>query len=128
MELYLDVERPYPHILRRLPYPERLETWKEIENHFNQLLEMGLIKKIGHNEIVEVITPVLIPSHYGEYRLCGYFRALRNYTKAARYPIQRILHALYKLEKANFITKMDCMKASHHNGVKQNSIKLPRIK
>ncbi|MBW0514020.1 hypothetical protein O181_053735 [Austropuccinia psidii MF-1] len=30
IELYLDVERPYPPMLRRPPYPESLETRKEI--------------------------------------------------------------------------------------------------
>ncbi|MBW0504936.1 hypothetical protein O181_044651 [Austropuccinia psidii MF-1] len=30
IELYLDVERPYPPMLRRPPYPEILETRKEI--------------------------------------------------------------------------------------------------
>ncbi|MBW0460644.1 hypothetical protein O181_000359 [Austropuccinia psidii MF-1] len=30
IELYVDVERPYPAILRRPPYPEGLETRKEI--------------------------------------------------------------------------------------------------
>ncbi|MBW0506407.1 hypothetical protein O181_046122 [Austropuccinia psidii MF-1] len=30
IELYLDVERPYPPILRRPPYPEGLKTRKEI--------------------------------------------------------------------------------------------------
>ncbi|MBW0576121.1 hypothetical protein O181_115836 [Austropuccinia psidii MF-1] len=30
IELYVDVERPYPPILRRPPYPEILETRKEI--------------------------------------------------------------------------------------------------
>ncbi|MBW0537798.1 hypothetical protein O181_077513 [Austropuccinia psidii MF-1] len=31
IELYLEVERPYPPILRRPPYPASLETRKEIE-------------------------------------------------------------------------------------------------
>ncbi|MBW0477468.1 hypothetical protein O181_017183 [Austropuccinia psidii MF-1] len=35
IELYLDVERPYPPILRRPPYPPNLETRKEIEKHIN---------------------------------------------------------------------------------------------
>ncbi|MBW0477357.1 hypothetical protein O181_017072 [Austropuccinia psidii MF-1] len=49
IELYLDVERPYPPMLRRSPYPESLETRKEIEKHINELLEMNVIRKIGHN-------------------------------------------------------------------------------
>ncbi|MBW0569228.1 hypothetical protein O181_108943 [Austropuccinia psidii MF-1] len=46
IELYLDVERPYPPMLRRPPYPASLETRKEIEKHINELLEMDVIRKI----------------------------------------------------------------------------------
>ncbi|MBW0540033.1 hypothetical protein O181_079748 [Austropuccinia psidii MF-1] len=110
MKLYLDVERPYPPMLRRPPYPASPDTRKEIDKHINELLEMDLIRKIAHNEIV----------------LCGDFRALNNYTKANRYPIPRLPHALDKLEKAKYITKMDCMKDIHQNGVEPNSMKLLR--
>ncbi|MBW0463627.1 hypothetical protein O181_003342 [Austropuccinia psidii MF-1] len=102
IELYLDVERPYPPMLR-IPYP------------------------IRHNEIVDITTPVLITWHDSKSRLCGDFRALNNYTKADRYPIPRIPHALDKLEKAKYITKMNCMKGFHQNGVEPNSMKLLRI-
>ncbi|MBW0580475.1 hypothetical protein O181_120190, partial [Austropuccinia psidii MF-1] len=50
---------------------------------------------------------------------CGDFRALSNYTKAERYPIARIPHALEKMGKAKCITKIDCMKGLHQNGVKK---------
>ncbi|MBW0483252.1 hypothetical protein O181_022967 [Austropuccinia psidii MF-1] len=119
IELHLDVERPYPPMLRRPPYPASLETRKEIEKHINELLEMDVIRKIGHN--------VLITWHDGKSRLCGDFRSLNKYTKADRYPIPRIPHALDKLAKAKYITKMDCMKGFHQNGVKPNSMKLIRI-
>ncbi|MBW0538136.1 hypothetical protein O181_077851 [Austropuccinia psidii MF-1] len=46
IELYLEVERPYPPILRRNPYPESLETRKEIEKHVNELLDMNVIRKM----------------------------------------------------------------------------------
>ncbi|MBW0520362.1 hypothetical protein O181_060077 [Austropuccinia psidii MF-1] len=121
-KLYLDVERPYPPMLRSPPYPESLETRKEIEKHINELLDMDVIRKIGHNEVGEITTPILITWNGGKSRLCGDFRALNNYTKADRYPIPRIPHSLDKLEKAKYITNMDCM-----NGVKPNSIKLLRI-
>ncbi|MBW0574126.1 hypothetical protein O181_113841 [Austropuccinia psidii MF-1] len=127
IELYLDVERPYPPMLRRPPYPESLETRKEIEKHINEHLDMDVIRKIGHNEIVKITTPVLINWHDGKSRLCGDFRALNNYTKADTYPISRISHALDKLAKAKYITKMDCMKGFHQNGVKPNFMKLLRI-
>ncbi|MBW0517283.1 hypothetical protein O181_056998 [Austropuccinia psidii MF-1] len=70
IELYLDVERPYPPMLRRTPHPASLETRKEIEKHINELLDMNVIRKIGHNEIVEITTPVLITWHDGKSRLC----------------------------------------------------------
>ncbi|MBW0496903.1 hypothetical protein O181_036618 [Austropuccinia psidii MF-1] len=60
---------------------------------------MNVIKKIGHNEIVEITTPVHITWHGGKSRLCGDFRALNNYTKPDSYPIPRIPHAPDKLEK-----------------------------
>ncbi|MBW0482910.1 hypothetical protein O181_022625 [Austropuccinia psidii MF-1] len=88
---------------------------------------MDVIRKIGHNEIVQISTPVLITWHDGKSRLCADLRALNNYTKADRYPITRIPHALDKLAKAKYITKMDCIKGSHQNGVKPNSMNLLRI-
>ncbi|MBW0469609.1 hypothetical protein O181_009324 [Austropuccinia psidii MF-1] len=114
-------------MLRRPPYPASLETKKEIEKHINELLDLDVIRKIGHNEIVETTTPFLITWHDGKSRLCGDFRALNNYTKADRYPIPRIPHALDKLEKARYITEMYCMKAFHQNGVKPKFMKLLRI-
>ncbi|MBW0465996.1 hypothetical protein O181_005711 [Austropuccinia psidii MF-1] len=50
IELYLDVERLYPPLLRRPPYPAILETRKEIEKHITELLDMDVIRKIGHNK------------------------------------------------------------------------------
>ncbi|MBW0498044.1 hypothetical protein O181_037759 [Austropuccinia psidii MF-1] len=58
--LYLDVERHYSPMLRRPPYPASLETRKEIEKHINKLLDMDVIRKIGHNQIVEITTLFLV--------------------------------------------------------------------
>ncbi|MBW0490526.1 hypothetical protein O181_030241 [Austropuccinia psidii MF-1] len=127
IELYLDVERPYPHMLRRPSYPASLQTRKETEKHINELLKMDVIRKTGQNEIIEITTPVLITWHDDKSRLCGDFRALSNYPNAGRYPIARIPHASEKLEKAKYITKMDFMKGFHQNRVKPNSMKLLRI-
>ncbi|MBW0476769.1 hypothetical protein O181_016484, partial [Austropuccinia psidii MF-1] len=115
IELYLNLSRPYPFLLRRTPYPENLETRKEIDKNINKPPDMDVIRKIGHNEVVEITSQVLKTWHVGKSRLCGYFRALKNYTKADRYPIPRIPHALDKLEKPKYITKIDCMKGFHQN-------------
>ncbi|MBW0483068.1 hypothetical protein O181_022783 [Austropuccinia psidii MF-1] len=96
IEIYLDVERPYPLILRRPSYPESLNPRKEIKKQINELLEKDVIRKIGHNQIVDITTPVLITWDNGKSRLCGHFRDLNNYTKADKYPIPRIPHSLDK--------------------------------
>ncbi|MBW0500235.1 hypothetical protein O181_039950 [Austropuccinia psidii MF-1] len=114
-------------MLRRPPYPAGLGTRKKIEKHINELLDMDVIRKIGHNEIVEITTPVLITWNDGKSRLYGDFRGLNKYTKAERYPITRIPHAVGKLSKAKYITKMDCMKGFCQNEVKPKSMKLLRI-
>ncbi|MBW0509360.1 hypothetical protein O181_049075 [Austropuccinia psidii MF-1] len=41
IELYLDLERPYPPMLRRLTYQANLDTRKEIQKQINELLKMG---------------------------------------------------------------------------------------
>ncbi|MBW0522282.1 hypothetical protein O181_061997 [Austropuccinia psidii MF-1] len=107
-------------MLRRPPYPEIVVTRKEIEEHINYLLYMDVIRNIGRNEIVEITTPVVITWHDGKSRLCGNFRALNKHTKAYRYPIPRIPHALDKLVKSKYITKMDWMKGFNQNRVKPN--------
>ncbi|MBW0507573.1 hypothetical protein O181_047288 [Austropuccinia psidii MF-1] len=65
-ELYLVVERPYPPMVRRPPYPESLETRKEIEKYINELLDRDVIRKIGHHEMVEITTPFLVTWHDGK--------------------------------------------------------------
>ncbi|MBW0467541.1 hypothetical protein O181_007256 [Austropuccinia psidii MF-1] len=114
-------------MLRRPPCPASLETRKEIEKQINELLDMDFIRKIGHNEIVKIKTPVIITWDYDKSRLCGDFRDLNSYTKADRCPIPRIPYALDKLTKAKYITKMDCVKGFHQNGVTPNSMKILRI-
>ncbi|MBW0518334.1 hypothetical protein O181_058049 [Austropuccinia psidii MF-1] len=111
-------------MLRRPPSPASLETRKKTEKHVNELLDMDVRRKIGHNEIVEITTPVLINWHDGKSSLCGDLRALNNYTKADRYTIPRIPHTLDKLAKDKYIPKIDSMKGLNQNGVKPNSIKL----
>ncbi|MBW0482174.1 hypothetical protein O181_021889 [Austropuccinia psidii MF-1] len=88
IELYWNVIRPYAPMLRQPPYPEILESREEIEKNINELLEMGIINKIGHKEIVEVTTPVLITWHDFKSRLCGHPRALETTPKQIGTPFQ----------------------------------------
>ena len=123
----LTIEKPYPPILRKAPYPASPRNRVEIERHIDELLTLGVLRKVGEQEEVDITTPVIIAWHNGKSRLCGDFRALNTYTVPDRYPLPRIDQALNKLGKAVFITTMDVMKGFHQNIVEPGSRKILRI-
>ncbi|MBW0533742.1 hypothetical protein O181_073457 [Austropuccinia psidii MF-1] len=90
-------------------------------------MDLGVLRKLGHNQQVEVTTPVIITWHNGQSRMVGEFRALNTYTIPDRYPIPRIHETLTQLSQAKFITAMDTAimiwnKFISHTGVFQNII------
>ncbi|MBW0523340.1 hypothetical protein O181_063055 [Austropuccinia psidii MF-1] len=80
VDIMLNVERPYPPLLKRPAYPVSLRAREALENHFNELMKLGVLRKVGHNEEVEVTTPVIITWHNDKKRMVGDFRTLNNYT------------------------------------------------
>ncbi|MBW0587048.1 hypothetical protein O181_126763 [Austropuccinia psidii MF-1] len=60
MDIILNVERPYPPLLRRPAYPASPRAREALESHIDELVKLGVLKKFGHNEEVEVTTPVII--------------------------------------------------------------------
>ncbi|MBW0523720.1 hypothetical protein O181_063435 [Austropuccinia psidii MF-1] len=91
-ELYiiLHVEKPYPPLLKRPAYPASPRAREDLELHINELMYFGSLRKVGHNEQVEVTTPVIIAWYNGISRILGDVRALKTYTIPDRYPIPRI--------------------------------------
>ncbi|MBW0566022.1 hypothetical protein O181_105737 [Austropuccinia psidii MF-1] len=90
-------------------------------------MDLGVLRKVGHNEQVEVNTPVFIAWHNGKSRMVGVFRALNTNTIPDRYPIPRIHETLTQLSQAKFITAMDALKGFHQNVLTDNAKKLLRI-
>ncbi|MBW0557634.1 hypothetical protein O181_097349 [Austropuccinia psidii MF-1] len=90
-------------------------------------MDLGVLRKVGHNEQVEVTTPVIITWHNGKSRMVGDFRALKTYTIPDRYPIPRIHETLKQLSQAKLITAMDALKGFHQNVFTDNAKKLLRI-
>ncbi|MBW0572778.1 hypothetical protein O181_112493 [Austropuccinia psidii MF-1] len=123
----LNVERPYPPLLRRPAYPASPRAREALENHINELMKLGVLRNVGHNEEVEVTTPVIITWHNDKSRMVGDFRALNTYTIPDRYPIPRIHETLTQLSKARLITSMDALKGFHQNVLTPHSRKLLRI-
>ncbi|MBW0550097.1 hypothetical protein O181_089812 [Austropuccinia psidii MF-1] len=97
VEIILNVEKPYPPLLSRPAYPECPRAREALEVHITELMGLGILRKVRHNEQVEVTTPVIITWHNGKSRMVGDFRSLNTYTIPDRYPIPRIHEALTQL-------------------------------
>ncbi|MBW0583884.1 hypothetical protein O181_123599, partial [Austropuccinia psidii MF-1] len=127
VDIMLNVERPYPPLLRRPAYPASPRAREALESHINELMKLGVLRKVGHNEEVEVTTPVIITWHNDKSRMVGDFRALNTYTIPDRYPIPRIHETLTQLSKSQFITSIDALKGFHQNVLTPHARKLLRI-
>ncbi|MBW0556931.1 hypothetical protein O181_096646 [Austropuccinia psidii MF-1] len=126
-DIILNIERPYPPLLRRPAYPASPKSREALEIHIKELLDLGLIRKVGHNEEVEIATLVIVAWNNGKSRMVGNFRALNTYTVPDRYPIPKIQIALTKISQAVYISTMDALKVFHQNVVTPRARKYLRI-
>ncbi|MBW0465624.1 hypothetical protein O181_005339 [Austropuccinia psidii MF-1] len=108
--LTLNIERPYPPVLRISAYPASHRAREALEKCIQELIQLGVLGKVGHHEEVEVTTHVIIAWNNDKSRMVGDFRALNTYTVPDRYPIPRIQEAWTQLSKAKYITSMDALK------------------
>ncbi|MBW0583739.1 hypothetical protein O181_123454 [Austropuccinia psidii MF-1] len=127
VDIILNIERPYPPLLRRPAYPESPKAREDLEIHIKQLIDLGIIRNVGNNEELEITTPVIVAWHNGKYRMVGDFRALNTYTVPDRYPIPKIQIALTQKSQAGNISTMDALKGFHQNVVTPRARKYLRI-
>ncbi|MBW0508598.1 hypothetical protein O181_048313 [Austropuccinia psidii MF-1] len=66
VEIVLNVEKPYPPLLRRPAYPASPRAREALEVNIKELMDLGVLRKVGHNEQVEVTTLVIIAWHNGK--------------------------------------------------------------
>ncbi|MBW0507331.1 hypothetical protein O181_047046 [Austropuccinia psidii MF-1] len=97
VEIIFNIELSYPPLLRRPAYPASPKSREALEMHIEELLDLGVIRKVGHNEEVEITTPVIVAWHNGKSRMFGDFRALNSYTVPDNYPIPEIQIALTQI-------------------------------
>ncbi|MBW0536685.1 hypothetical protein O181_076400 [Austropuccinia psidii MF-1] len=127
LDIILYVEKPYPPLLRRTGYPSSPRAREALEVQIRELMDLAVLRKVGHNEQVEVTTPVIITWQNGKSMMVGDVRALKAYTIPDRYPIPRIHETLAHSSQAKLITAIDALKGFHQNVLTDNSKKLPRI-
>ncbi|MBW0543200.1 hypothetical protein O181_082915 [Austropuccinia psidii MF-1] len=106
----LDFEKLYPPLLRRPEYPASSKSREALEIHIKELLDLGVIRKVGHNEEVKIPTPVIVAWHNGKSRMVGDFRALNTYTVPDRYSIPKMQISLTQISQAAYISIMDSLK------------------
>ncbi|MBW0552758.1 hypothetical protein O181_092473 [Austropuccinia psidii MF-1] len=46
VDIMLNVERPYPPLLRRPAYPTSPRAREALENHINELMKLGVLKNL----------------------------------------------------------------------------------
>ncbi|MBW0524458.1 hypothetical protein O181_064173 [Austropuccinia psidii MF-1] len=63
VDITLNIDRPYPPVLRRPAYPASPRAREALEEHIQELIQLCVPRKVGHNEEVEVTTPVIIAWH-----------------------------------------------------------------
>ncbi|MBW0581078.1 hypothetical protein O181_120793 [Austropuccinia psidii MF-1] len=85
----LNIDRTYPPVLRRPAYPASHRAREALKKHIQEAIQLGVLRKVGHNEEVEVTTPVIIAWNNYKSRMVGDFRAYNTYTVPDRYPITR---------------------------------------
>ncbi|MBW0542715.1 hypothetical protein O181_082430 [Austropuccinia psidii MF-1] len=127
VDIILNVERTDHPLLRRPAYPASPRAREALESHINELMKLGVHRKFGHNEEVEVTTPVIITWHNDKSRIVGDFGALNTHTIPDRYPIPRIHENLTKLFKTKFLTSLDALKGFHQNVSTPHARKVLRI-
>ncbi|MBW0546638.1 hypothetical protein O181_086353 [Austropuccinia psidii MF-1] len=89
-DIILNIERPYPQLLRIPAYPSSPESRDALEINIKELLDLGVMRKVGHDEEVQIATPVIVAWHNGKSRMVGDFRALNTYNFPDTYPIPKI--------------------------------------
>ncbi|MBW0533556.1 hypothetical protein O181_073271 [Austropuccinia psidii MF-1] len=69
VDIIINIQRPYPPLLRRPPYSESPKSREALETHIKESLDLGVIRKDNHNKKVEITTPVIVEWHNGKYRM-----------------------------------------------------------
>ncbi|MBW0500258.1 hypothetical protein O181_039973 [Austropuccinia psidii MF-1] len=63
VDITLNIDRPYPPVLGRPAYPASPRAREALEKYIQELFQLGVLRKVGHNEEVEVTTAVIIAWH-----------------------------------------------------------------
>ncbi|MBW0543992.1 hypothetical protein O181_083707 [Austropuccinia psidii MF-1] len=49
VDITLNIDRPYPPVLRRPAYPANPRAREALEKHIQELIQLGVLRKVGNN-------------------------------------------------------------------------------
>ncbi|MBW0505184.1 hypothetical protein O181_044899 [Austropuccinia psidii MF-1] len=110
VDITLNIARTYTPVLRRPAYTAIFRAREALEKHIQELIQLGLLRKVDHNVEVEETTPVIIAFNSDKSRIAQDFRELKTYKLLDRYPSARIQETLTQFSIAKYITSMDALK------------------
>ncbi|MBW0528670.1 hypothetical protein O181_068385 [Austropuccinia psidii MF-1] len=74
-------DEPLGAIRGQIPaYPKGPRAREALEKQIQELIQLSVLSKVGHNEEVAVKNPVIIAWNNDKSRMVGEFRALNTYT------------------------------------------------
>ncbi|MBW0549728.1 hypothetical protein O181_089443 [Austropuccinia psidii MF-1] len=53
VDITVNIDRPYPSVLRRPAYPASSRAREALEKPIQELIQLGVLRKVGHNEKFE---------------------------------------------------------------------------
>ncbi|MBW0475138.1 hypothetical protein O181_014853 [Austropuccinia psidii MF-1] len=65
-DITINIDGSYPPVLRRPAYPASPRAREALEKYIQELIQLGVLKKVGHDEEAEVTTPVILAWHNGK--------------------------------------------------------------
>ncbi|MBW0467639.1 hypothetical protein O181_007354 [Austropuccinia psidii MF-1] len=74
VDININIDRPYPPALRRPAYPSSPRAREALQKQIQELIQLGVLRKVGHNEEVEVTTPVIVAWNNDTSRMVGALR------------------------------------------------------
>ncbi|MBW0505755.1 hypothetical protein O181_045470 [Austropuccinia psidii MF-1] len=73
VDITLNIDRPYPPVLIIPAYPESFRAREILEEYIEELIQLFLLRKVGHKKEVEVTTPVVIALSNDKSSILGRF-------------------------------------------------------
>ncbi|MBW0579387.1 hypothetical protein O181_119102 [Austropuccinia psidii MF-1] len=60
VDITLNIDRPYPPVLRRAAYPASIRAREALQKYIQKLIQLGVLRKVGHIEGVEVKKALIV--------------------------------------------------------------------